>query len=235
MDKMFRPEDAGLAITPEYSERFHTPPTVIDPVPGLPSFRFWFQGLYPCCVIGQTLASGRIVLFDCVLGEQNDGIEALIDRKVIPLLTADYAGCTEWRDITNHPPLTTASAMSEHAMDQIIMSKLDGAPEPGEPDFFRRLNAVKGLLMQTGRLIVNKEPTPGEPKPWIHEALGGGWAYRRDQNGVITKTEARKFHPLTSVGEAVGHGCARIFERRPTPKVKVNKGQQERRAKSYAV
>ena len=235
MSDLYKMEDPGLALSPEYSERFHTPATPIDPVPGLASFRFWFQGLYPCCVIGQILSSGRIVLFDCVLGEQNEGIETLIDRKVIPLLNADYAGCTDWRDVTNHGPLHAHSDASEHAMDAIILSKLDGAPEPGEPDFFRRLNAVKGLLMQTGRLIVNKEPTPGEPKPWIHEALGGGWAYRRDQNGVITKTEARRLHPLTSVGEAVAHGCARIFERKPTPRPKSNKTKEQQRAKSYAV
>ena len=235
MDKFYRPEDQGLAITPEFSDRFHTPPKPIDPVPGLPSFRFWYEGLYPCCVIGQTLQSGRIVLFDCVLGEQNSGLEELIDNKVIPLLKADYAGCTDWRDITNHGPLSANSEASEHSMDAIILDKLDGAPEAGEPDFFLRVNAVKGLLQQTGRLIVNNQSTPGEPKPWLRDALAGGWAYRRDQHGTITKTEARKFHPLTSVGEAIGHGCARIFMRKPTPPPRSNRKKEQSRAKSYAV
>ena len=234
MDKMYKPDDPGVAITPSYSAQFHQARQALEPVPGLPSFRFWYQGLYPCCVIGQILSSGRIVLLDCLLGEQNGGIEDLIDRKVTQVLAADYRGCTDWRDITNHPPLSKLSDASEHRLDQIIHDKLQGAAEPGEPDFFTRLNGINGLLSQTGRLTVNPAPTPGEAKPWIHEALAGGYAYRKDQSGVISKTEARKFHPLTSVGEALGHGLARIFVRKPMPVPKVNK-DATRRAKSYAV
>lgn len=235
MDVLYAVEDPGVSITPEYSAQFHQARQALEPVPGLPSFRFWFQGLYPCCLIGQILSSGRIVMLDCLLGEQNGGIEDLIDRKVSTVLAADYRGCTDWRDITNHPPLSKLSEASEHRLDQIIADKLQGSAEPGEPDFFIRLNAIKGLLSQTGRLTVNPAPTPGEAKPWIHEALAGGYAFRKDQSGVISKTEARKFHPLTSVGEALGHGLARIFVRKPMPTPKFNKVEATKRAKSYAV
>ncbi len=235
MDKLYEVDDPGVAITPEYSVQFHQAPRGLEPVPGAPSFRFWYQGLYPCCVIGQTLSSGRILLLDCVLGEQNGGIEDLIDRKVTPLLAADYRGCTDWRDITNHGPVSKLSDPTEHRLDQIVWTKLQGTAEPGEPDFFTRLNAIKGLLSQTGRLTVNPAPTPGEAKPWIHEALSGGYAYRRDQSGVISKTEARKFHPLTSVGEAIGHGLCRIFQRKPIVPPRINKQDATKRAKSYAV
>lgn len=235
MDELYKVEDKGMPITPEYATQFHQARVALEPVPGLPSFRFWYQGLHPCCLLGQTLSSGRIVLLDCVLGEQNGTIEDLIDRKVIPLLAADYRGCTEWRDITNHGPLHAKSEQTEHHLDQLLITKLQASPEPGEREFFTRLNAIQGLLAQTGRLTVNPAPTPGEPKPWIHEALSGGYAYRQDQSGVISKTEARKFHPLTSVGEALGHGLARIFTRKPMPVPKVNKQEAMKRAKSYAV
>lgn len=235
MEELYKVEDSGVAITPQYSARFHQSPTSLEPIKGLPSFRFWFQGLYPCCVIGQTLSSGRIMLIDCLLGEQNQSIEDLIDRKVIPTLAADYRGCTDWRDITNHGPMSAKSDVSEHHLDSIIRAKLNGNPEPGEPDFFTRLNAITTLLSQTDRLYVNPAPSPGEAKPWIHEAMKGGYAYRRDQAGVISKTEARKFHPLTSVGEAIGHGLSKIFMRKAIPPPKFNRADGQRRAKSYAV
>lgn len=235
MDELYKVEDSGVAITPQYSARFHQSPTSLEPLQQMPSFRFWFQGLYPCCVIGQTLPSGRIMLIDCLLGDQNQSIEDLIDRKVTPTLAADYRGCTDWRDITNHGPMSAKSDVSEHHLDSIIRAKLNGNPEPGEPDFFTRLNAITTLLSQTDRLYVNPAPSPGEAKPWIHEALKGGYAYRRDQAGVISKTEPRKFHPLSSVGDAIGHGLSKIFMRKAIPPPKVNKADQQRRAKSYAV
>lgn len=235
MDELYKIDEPGVSITPQYAAQFHQARTALEPVPGLPGFRFWFEGLYPCCVIGQILSSGRIVLLDCLLGEQNGTVEDLIDRKVTPVMAADYRGCTDWRDITNHGPLHAKSEPSEHRLDQIIASKLQGNAEPGEPDFFTRLNAISALLSQTGRLTVNPAPTPGEAKPWIHECLNGGYAYRKDQSGVVSKTEARKFHPLTSVGEAIGHGLARIFVRKPVIPPKFNKQAATRRAKSYAV
>jgi hypothetical protein len=208
----------------------------LEPVQGeLQCFRFWYQGLYPCCIIGQILSSGRILLIDCLLGEQNGGIEDLIERKVIPTLAADYRGCTNWRDITNHGPLHKMSEPSEHRLDQIIHAKLQGHAEQGEPDFFTRLNAFKSILAQTGRLTVNPAPTPGEAQPWIHEALAGGYSFRKDQSGVISKTEARKFHPLTSVGEALGHGLAKIFVKKPLLPPKFNKQAATKRANQYAV
>lgn len=236
MDVLYKTDEPGVAITPEYSAQFHQARTALEPVPGWPSFRFWYQGLFPCCVIGQqTPTRGDIVLIDCLLGEQNSGIEDLIERKVVPVLAADYRGCTDWRDITNHGPLHAKSEPTEHRLDQIIANRLQGNAEPGEPDFFTRLNALKAVLAQTGRLTTNPAPTPGESKPWIHEALHGGYAYRKDQSGVISKTEARKFHPLTSVGEALGHGLARIFVRKPQLPPKMDKQKERKRAQQYAV
>ena len=235
MDVLYKVEDPGVAITPEYRAQFHEARSALEPIPGLPSFRFFHDGLYPCVVIGQILSSGRILLLDCVMGEQNTGIEELIDRKVIPLLAADYRGCTDFRDVTTHGPLHAKSEPSEHRLDQIIHNKLQGAAEPGEPDFFVRVNAIKGLLAQTGRLTVNPSPTPGESKPWIHDALSGGWSYRKDASGVISKTEARRVHPLTSVGEALAHGMARVFVRRLIIHPKFNRAEATRRARQYAV
>lgn len=235
MDKLYKTEDPGLAITPEYHPQYHLAQSAMEPVQGIRSFRFWFQGMFPCCIIGQILSKEGIVLLDCLLGDQNSGIEDLIQAKVIPTLAADYRGCTDWRDITNHPPLSKLSDPTEHHMDQVIVRLLQGSPEPGERDFFTRLNAIKGILRQTGRLKVNPAPTPGEKEPWIHLALNGGYAYRQDQSGQVSKTEARRFHPLTSVGEALGHGLSRLYVHTPTPAVKTNRLQATKRARTYTV
>lgn len=235
MDVLYKVEDPGHAITPQYSAKFHQSSKGLEPVPGWPCFRFWYQGVYPCCIVGQIHRDATIILVDCVIGEQSSTVEQLIDRKVIPLLASDYRGCTEWRDVTNHGLLSAKSDPTEHHLDHIISAKLDGSAEPGEPDFFVRLNAIVGLLSQTGRLVVNSAPTPGEAKPWIHEALNGGYAYRKDANGVISKSEPRKFHPLTSVGEALGHGLARVFQRKPLPPRKFDRHEAQKRAKQYAV
>lgn len=235
MAELYEIEDKGIQITPQYAAQWHQASKGLEPVQGCPSFRFWYQGVYPCCIVGQTLSSGRILLIDCVLGEQSTTIEQLIEQKVIPLLNADYRGCTEWRDITNHGPLNAKSEPTEHHLDNIIRAKLDGTPEPGEVDFFTRLNGIVGLLSQTGRLTINPAPTPGEAKPWIHEALSGGYAYRKDQNGVISRSECRKFHPLSSVGEALGHGLSRIFQRVAPPPKSRNKQPDTKRANQYAV
>lgn len=235
MSDLYSIEDKGLPITPQYSAQFHQSRKGLAPVPGWPCFRFWYQGVHPCCIVGQIHRDATIILIDCVLGEQSSTVEQLIDRKVIPLLASDYRGCTEWRDVTNHGLLNAKSDQSEHHLDQIIAAKLNGSAEPGEPDFFVRLNAIVGLLAQTGRLVVNSAPTPGETKPWIHEALSGGYAYRKDASGVMSKSEPRKFHPLTSVGEALGHGLARVFQRKPLPPRKFDKREAQKRANQYAV
>lgn len=235
MSELYKIEQQGIPITPEYSTQFHMAQHAMEPVQGIRSFRFWFQGMYPCCVMGQILSKEGIVLLDCLLGEQNSGIEDLIQSKVIPTMAADYRGCTDWRDITNHGPLSKLSDQTEHHMDQVIVRLLQASPEPGEPDFFTRLNAIKGLLRQTGRLTVNPAPTPGEREPWIHLALNGGYAFRQDQSGQVSKTEARRFHPLTSVGEALGHGLARLYMHTPPPPVKSNRQKAMKRAGSYAI
>lgn len=235
MTDLYKIEDKGHPITPQYSVQFHQAVKALTPVQGVPSFRFWVQGVYPCCVVGQQLSSGRILLLDCVLGEQSTTIEQLIQQKVVPLMAADYRGCSDWRDITNHGPLSAKSEQTEHYMDQVISTLLDGSPEPGEPDFFTRLNAIVGLLSQTGRVTINPAPTPGEAKPWIHEALSGGYAYRKDQSGVISKSEPRKFHPLSSVGDAIGHGLAKVFQRKPAPPRKRDKQSETKRASQYTV
>lgn len=235
MSDLYTVEDKGHPITPMYSVQFHQSRKSLEPVPGWPCFRFWYQGVFPCCIMGQIHRDATIILVDCVLGEQSTTIEQLIDRKVIPLLASDYRGCTDWRDVTNHGPLHAKSETTEHHLDRIINQKLEGSAEPGEPDFFTRLNAIVGVLSQTGRLVVNSAPTPGEEKPWIHEALSGGYAYRKDANGVISKSEPRKFHPLTSVGEALGHGLARVFQRKPLPPQKFNRQAATKRANQYAV
>lgn len=207
MDDLHKVEET-VPITPEYQARFHLSPAPIVPMAGVPTFRFWFDGVYPCCVIGQQHPGGRLVLIHCVVGEANTGLVELIERKVAPLLAEHYRGVKDWRDVSNHPPSSTP--LGQYHAHQIIFGKLGVRVRPGEPNFLTRVNAIKVVLAQTGRFMVNAEATPGEEKHWIHVALNGGYAYSRDQYGTIRRGEARKLHPLSSVGDAIGHGFARL-------------------------
>lgn len=235
MDKLYRPDEPGLPITPEYKTRFHQAPVDNDPTPGRPSFRFWHDdGVHQVCVIGQQLLDGQIRFLDSIVMKQSS-IEALIERKLLPLLNEDYRGVSEWRDIGPFAPLTKLSPSSEHSMAALIHEKLNGALEAGEPDFLKRVSAIKSMLLQTGRMQLNRMPTLNEPKNWTHEALNGGYAFHIDKSGVVQRTEGRKFHALTAVGDALGHGLHVIFQRKPTPAQRVPKAEQTRRAKSYAV
>lgn len=240
MSKLYAPEPDVVPITPEYHPQFHLLPSPREATKGalVTSFRFWHDGLYPTCILGQvTPDRQRILVLDCVQME-NASLEELIDRKVIPVMKAHYQGVGQWRDIGNYRALHAKSSAIEHLMATLISEKLGGMLEPGEADFFQRVTAIKTVLGQTGRMLVNPRPSLGESKMLVHEALLGGYAYKTDaKTNAVSQAEARPFHPLTAVGEALGHGLARVFVRRPVtePEERTPMSERQKRASGYAV
>lgn len=240
MSKLYAPEADVVPITPEYHPQFHLLPSPREATKGalVTSFRFWHDGLHPTCILGQvTPDRQRILVLDCVQME-NASVEELIDRKVMPVLKAHYQGVGQWRDIGNYRALNAKSSAIEHRMATLISEKLGGMLEPGEADFFQRVTAIKTVLGQTGRMLVNPRPSIGESKMLVHEALSGGYAYKTDaKTNAVSQAEARPFHPLTAVGEALGHGLARVFVRRPIPdpEERTPMSERQKRASGYAV
>lgn len=233
MTDLFGKQDHSLPITPEFQRRVYLSSKPLDPVPGLEAFRFWMDGIFPTCILGQlTPTNQTIVLLDCVQMEQVS-IDQLIDWKVVPLLKASYGGISQWRDVGPYP--SEKPQESEHTLPQIVYEKLQGTVEPGEKAFSTRVNAIKTLLGQTGRLIVNCRTTPHEREHWIEKALAGDFAYAVTQQGTVMQHAARKCHPSSAVGEALGHGLVRLFTRQPIYRPRRNREAAMKRAKSYAV
>lgn len=240
MSKLYEQEPDAVGITPEYHPQFHLLRDAREPTKGaqVQSFRFWHDGLHPTCIIGQVSPERQIItIMDCVQ-MANASLEELIDRKVLPILRQSYQGVNNWRDVGNHRQLTVKSAPIEHRMSTIIGEKLGGQLEPGEPDFFQRVTAIKTVLGQTARFFVNSRPSLGESKILLHEALSGGYAYMTDvKTNAVSQAEARPFHPLTAVGEALGHGLARVFVRRPVAEEpdRTPASEKMKQARGYAV
>lgn len=218
----------GIPITPEYDPRFHLSQQPMKPVPGLESYRFWHVDYWTCCLLVQKMPKGAIVLFDCLL-EENMGLDQFIDWKVQPLLNERYRGVWNWRDVWNRKMPTATDPESEHTLINQVGEKLKGSVEPGEPKFETRVEAIKSILQQVNRFIVNVECTD------VHDALKGRFAYPTDASGIPRKSESIKNHRSSAVGEALGHGLAKVFTRKPAPPPRSNGKPPQQRAKSYAV
>jgi predicted phage terminase large subunit-like protein len=242
MSKLYESEPDVVPITPEYHPQFHMAPSPQEPTRGaaVQSFRFWMDGLNPTCIIAQmTPERGLITILECVQ-LQNASVEELIDRKVLPILQQGaYVGIgnQQWRDIGPHKRLTATSSAIEHKLSTLIYERFKTYLEPGEPDFFQRVTAIKTILNQTRRMFINRRASQGESKNLVHEALLGGYAYKTDEKGGVSQGQARPFHPLTAVGDCLGHGLARCFVRRPVQEQETKEPLETRqkRASGYAV
>jgi len=228
MNKFYGAQEQGIPITHEYDPRFHLSEKPMKPIPGLESFRFWHVDYWMCCVIGQRMPRGAIVIFDCVL-EENVGLDHLIEWKIQPLLNERYQGVTGWRDIWNRKMPTANDPASEHTLIEHVQEKLHGNVEVGEPKFERRVDAIKGILGIVNRFLVNNECVD------VHEALNGKYAFPVDASGVPSKEGSIKRHPSSAVGEALGHGLSKVFARKVSPPMKSNGKPPQQRARSYAV
>ncbi len=228
MSQVYGQHEEGIPITTEYDPRFHHSSKPLDPVPGLPSFRFWHVGYWMVCILGQVTPHGRIMLLDCEMIE-NVSLDQFITWKIQPLQNARYRGVSEWRDVWNRKMPNAMSPESEHNLLNIVGEKLNGSIEVGEPNFLHRVEAIKDVLLKVNWLTVNVACAP------IHEALSGGFAYPMDTVGVVTQDCSRRNHPSSAVGEALGHGLARIFTRKPTPAPSTNGKPPQHRALNYAV
>lgn len=232
-----------VPITPEYQAKFFVSELELKPVPGLEAFRFWYfpepkDGVpSPCCIIGQVLPAGQIRILDC-LQVENASVDMLIDRKITPVLNERYRGVWKWRDVGNI--LEGKPQSSQTSLQRVVMDKLKGSVEPGEPNFEVRVNAIKTILGQTNRMVLNKRVSLGERELLVHEALNGGFAYEADKQGHTTSLTPQKGNKYTAIGEALGHGLARIFVRKPQQELSVKeRGKREARdmqkARGYGV
>ena len=225
---LYTDAEQGIQITPEYDPKIHRSQEPMRRVPGYGSFRFWYVDYWMCCIIGQVMPRGQIVVYDCIL-EANISIEELIEWRLQPILNERYKGCTDWRDIWNRAMPTATSPESDHSLLAVVGDKLGGQVEVGEPKFEQRVESIKSILRQVNRFIVNRTDASH-----VHDALNGRYMYPVGPDGLPRRDGCLRKHPGSAVGEALGHGLARMFIRRPAPPVRDKKGARDR-ATSYAV
>ena len=220
--------EQGIQITTEYNPRYHRFEHPQTPVPGLESFRFWHIDYWMCCIVGQVTPQGRILILDCIL-DANISLDELIDWRLQPILSRRYRGCSQWRDVWNRPLPTANSPQSEHNLLAVVGEKLQGAVELGEPKFENRVEAIKAVLQQVERFRL--DPEQAQP---VHDALNGRYMYPVGPDGLPRRDGCLRKHPGSAVGEALGHGLARLFVRKPPAPI-IPKKTLQKRAQSYAV
>lgn len=237
MNTLFGKAGRTVPIFPAFDRRFFFAPQPLKPSIGNNAFRLWVDGMFPTCILGQVTAKGNVVVLDCVQVADGEGVENLIQNKVIPLLKDRYRGIHRWRDIGSFPPHTPN--MPEHSLQLIVNASLQAAMESGEPSFNNRLHALQTIMTITGRLTFNPAPTSGEHVHHLEKAfVEGQYAYVSKDDGVVVRHDPRPGHPSSAVGDCLGHGIAKLFTRRVPKEMGLNQTErlkQRDRARSYGV
>ncbi len=155
--------------------------------------------------------------------------------RTIPLLNLRYREVREWRDIRDASLANREQSNSDHRASAVIDAMLNASFEKGVQDWNDRREALKEVLMRKDLLLVNCGVTPGEPFNRIHAALAGGYAYRVDSLGNVVRDGPDKRSIHSHVGDAIGHGLARLFVPRPQYYPRVDRQKAMKRAMSYTV
>lgn len=179
------PVRQGVQVTPEYSRERHYTDEFLDVIPGAVGVRGWDAWQNPCCVMGQLVQPGRLIVHDVVRGE-NIGIKELIEQLLLPLLhTPKYRNrIDQWRDIGDPSMRTPDQSSSQQSAARIVESLLGTRFEPGPTRWPARINPLKSALVGGA--------TDGGPKIvisrsayFLHRTLNGGWHFKKDNSGNI--------------------------------------------------
>lgn len=242
---------AGIAITPEFSERIHVAadangnPYWLLPIRGVEGIRLWDGGLNPSCVILQITPSGHINFLDCIVGE-NMGMRQMIKTKLKPVLARPrYENIFRWRDIGDPAINTRDQSDSDQRAANVIEEELSTSKfqvrfESGVSDWNTRREGLKEMFSRNidGKPVVqiNHRPTEGQSCNWLLMLFSGGYQYPVNAVGQVNRDGPLKnlySHP----GDAISHGIPiLLFPHTPAPQP--NRGVQKQiraRAAGYAV
>ena len=81
----------GKPVFPNFSQKLHVAPKVLDPRRGLPLLLAFDFGLNPACLVGQLMPMGILQLTDAI-SPADESFESLCDDYVLPLLSKRYPG-----------------------------------------------------------------------------------------------------------------------------------------------
>lgn len=202
----FAPIYKGKKVTPDYNvEGKHLSLSPLVPARGLVGFRGWDGYGNPACTLGQVTRTGRLVFLDTCYVENSD-IRVLIKNQVLPLLESPRwkNKCKAWRDIGDISMATPDQSNKEESAARVIENQFGTFFEkgPAKWHFIRRgiVSALNSDMQGKSSIVVDKNNYR------LHKALSGGWHYKVDNAGNITKDIPEKdahSHPGDAFGNVV--------------------------------
>ena len=224
----------GVAVTPEYNQKFHRSEIPLMPVRGLPGFRFYDAWHHPAILMGQIYPNGRLFFIDTLYGN-NIGIKQLIKYNLLPLLESPKwkDKVKEWRDIGDRTMMTPDQSDKTQSAHKVVEELLQTRFEPGVDKWLIRRLAVQAALTNS---------PDGKPAVFIcknnnllHRALKGGWYYGKDNMGNAKSDKPHKPNMYSDIGDAFSYGVSIVLPIVQRKKFKRPASQlRPRRAASYA-
>lgn len=228
-----------IAIFPEFDEHAHLSRNPLEPVQGLKTFRLWFSGVYPTCLIGQVTRKGGMILYHSIQAE-NMGMEEFVRMRVVPVINQHYPPILEWIDIgppsmMMHP--TTKEPNDIERPAHIVERVLSTTMVKGHHRFQDRIQVAKEIFNRRAGILINCERTPGETANHLVNALQSEYGYELDPQTQHVKRETPFMAvPGYAVGEALTTGMAHFYAEPLQEQIKApSRKTLIKRAEGYAV
>lgn len=221
----------GVAVTPDYVERLHRSDTVLEPLRGVPVYRFWDGWHNPTGLFVQRSPRGRVLILDVIRGE-NMGVRQLIRQQIKHLIRTRYADVTEWEDYGDESMMTPDQSNREESAAKAVEEELGTVFRPVSNDWNMRRESMKNILLasvDSDRMVLISKH-----EEILHAALSGGWHYPKSPSGVVGDKPVKNSH--SHPGDAFGYMAVTLHPSTSAwPTVNEQMANRQRsRAKSYA-
>ena len=199
----------GEEVTPEYDALVHRSDQDLEPYPNLVGYRFWDGYSNPSCVIAQMTPRGQLHIFESIVGK-GMGVKQLIDEFVKPAMTDRYRTIPEWEDIGDPSMATADQSDYNQSAARVIERELNTVFRPGPVAWTTRREAVKTALIR-GKdkgvpfILLSASPLVQS----LHQALRGGWHYRKSPSGIIAKIPVKNQH--SHPADALSYGVCELL------------------------
>lgn len=185
----------GEEVTPEYDETKHRSSRVLEPYPNLIGYRFWDGYSNPACIIAQMTPRGQLQIL-AVFAGQKMGVKQLIREFVRPACDGPFACIPEWEDIGDPSMAAKDQSDYDQSAARVIEEELGTNFRGGPVSWQVRKEAMKNALLKEVKMA-NGGTQPflllsaGPLTQPLHQALRGGWHYRRFPNGQVGRTPVK--------------------------------------------
>lgn len=199
----------GEEVTPEYDPLIHRSSIDLEPYPNLVGYRFWDGYSNPACIICQMTPRGQLHVFEAIVGNRM-GVKQLCREFIKPAMAGRYKTVPEWVDIGDPSMATADQSDYDQSAARVIEAELGTVFQPGPVAWTVRREAVKTALLRgkaTGIPFILLSASP-LVNP-LHQALRGGWHYRKSPSGIIGKIPVKDRH--SHPADALSYGLCELL------------------------